>query len=282
MAQSPLFINWLTNQPIPITPGTLVPPVRTALTGSLTVYVNNSTGNDSNNGLTPTTAFATLQAAYNSISANYDFNQQTVTMQYGITTTITDTLSISRAWEGGGVLVIDLSSSTWSVTNNTCLVVSNPLPGELFLQHVTMQTTTSGNCIVVGNAGATLFIGPGVTFGACAGVHMYCTNLAFIFPNSPYTISGAATEHIISTNNASVAYGAAATPITVSGTPAINIFAVAQIGGILDASATTYSGAATGTRYLAQLNGVIWTNGGGATFFPGNAGGSTATGGVYG
>jgi hypothetical protein len=43
----------------------------------------------------------------------------------------------------------------------------------------------------------------------------------------------------------------------------------------------TYSGAATGSRYGAALNGVIQTNGGGATYFPGNSAGSTSVGGQY-
>jgi hypothetical protein len=41
------------------------------------------------------------------------------------------------------------------------------------------------------------------------------------------------------------------------------------------------SGGATGKRYVAELNGVINTFGGGANYFPGNVAGTTATGGQY-
>ena len=52
-------------------------------------------------------------------------------------------------------------------------------------------------------------------------------------------------------------------------------------GGMISAASLTFSGAATGTRYFAALNGIVYTNGGGATYFPGNAAGATATGGQY-
>lgn len=44
----------------------------------------------------------------------------------------------------------------------------------------------------------------------------------------------------------------------------------------------TFSGTgATGTRYVAGANAVIYTAGGGASYLPGNAGGSVETGGQY-
>jgi hypothetical protein len=43
----------------------------------------------------------------------------------------------------------------------------------------------------------------------------------------------------------------------------------------------TFSGNATGARYSALLNGVLYTGGGGANYFPGNAAGSTGSGGQY-
>jgi hypothetical protein len=43
----------------------------------------------------------------------------------------------------------------------------------------------------------------------------------------------------------------------------------------------TFSGAATGVRYDSQSNSVIFTGGGGPTALPGDAAGTTATGGQY-
>jgi hypothetical protein len=47
------------------------------------------------------------------------------------------------------------------------------------------------------------------------------------------------------------------------------------------AALCTFTGAATGKRYDVTENGVISTAGGGANYFPGNAAGTTATGGQY-
>lgn len=67
----------------------------------------------------------------------------------------------------------------------------------------------------------------------------------------------------------------------LSGTSAFAFFAFASTTSSILADGNTYSGSATGARHSAQLNGVIYTNGGGANYFPGNAAGSTASGGQY-
>lgn len=70
--------------------------------------------------------------------------------------------------------------------------------------------------------------------------------------------------------------------VTVSGTPAFSTaFAYGGLLGIVDFYASTVTGAATGKRYYSETNSVIYTNGGGANYFPGNVAGSTATGGQY-
>lgn len=69
--------------------------------------------------------------------------------------------------------------------------------------------------------------------------------------------------------------------ITVSGTPAYaNAFAVAEAAGNIDFYAQP-TGAATGKRYSASLNGIINTYGGGANYLPGDVAGTTASGGQY-
>jgi hypothetical protein len=70
--------------------------------------------------------------------------------------------------------------------------------------------------------------------------------------------------------------------VTLTGTPAFaTAFAYASIAGIQAWNGTTFSGSATGPRYSVAGNSVVNTAGGGANFFPGNAAGSTATGGQY-
>jgi len=69
--------------------------------------------------------------------------------------------------------------------------------------------------------------------------------------------------------------------VTVTGTPTFNTFATSGNRGEIEAVGTTFSGAATGTRYAVSGNAVISTAGGGANFFPGSGAGSAATGGQY-
>lgn len=65
---------------------------------------------------------------------------------------------------------------------------------------------------------------------------------------------------------------------------ACNIVASAVEGGLISnmsATGVTVSGASTGTRYHAAMCGTIFTNGGGANYFPGSLAGAVDTGGVY-
>jgi hypothetical protein len=71
--------------------------------------------------------------------------------------------------------------------------------------------------------------------------------------------------------------------VTLTGTFSFGTaFANAARVGLIEANGNTYTGGTiTGVRYNADLNSVIFTNGGGANYFPGNSAGSTATGGQY-
>jgi hypothetical protein len=145
------------------------------------------------------------------------------------------------------------------------------------VQGFKLQTTTSGSCIYVGHPGADLSFSS-INFGACAGDHAGCSYGKLTITGN-YTISGGAGRHLITTLSSGVIEMAGIT-VTVSGTPAFSVFAFVQ-AGMISSFSCTFSGAATGTRYQATLNGVINTFGGGANVFPGNVAGSTGSGGQY-
>jgi hypothetical protein len=70
--------------------------------------------------------------------------------------------------------------------------------------------------------------------------------------------------------------------VTLTGTPAFsNAFAVAQYTGLVSAYSNRYSDAATGVRYRASGNSVIFVSGGANTVFPGDAAGVVTGGGQY-
>lgn len=257
------------------------PSIRTRLGTSTTIYVNAGTGSDSNNGSSPSSAFKTRQAAYNYIQSNFDFNGQVVTMLESSSTTITDTLFINSAWVGGGALAIDGGSRPWNVTSNSCVsVLDAALPGIFSVQNATFQTTTSGSCVSVEGSGVNLFIGTGITFGTCAGAHMVAQVFGHIEILNNYTISGGASQHFIAQINGNIDW--AGPTVTVTGTPAFTTFGFTQINAsVFFFGGANFTGAATGQRYQTISNSVLFTNGGGTTFLPGNSAGTTASGGQY-
>jgi hypothetical protein len=79
------------------------------------------------------------------------------------------------------------------------------------------------------------------------------------------------------------ACGSTGCTIVCQGSPAITTFAQVTQNSMVFAPVITFNSCSgvTGTRYSAMLNSTIDTNGGGASYFPGNAAGTTATNGVY-
>src|SRR5262249_10144489 len=253
--------------------------LRETLTANRTYFVNPSTGSDSNAGLTSSTAFATIQKAYDTIAQTLDLGGRTVTISCS-NTTYTAGLSISQPWAGGGALTLDIGGGIINVTSFHDIHITCPLPGIFTIQNGTFQTTTGGNAINHLGTGI-VGIGSNVAFGATVGAHMQSGSGAQIILNANYTVSGGATYHMLSFGAGAVIKNGTPITVTVSGTPAISFFAYSSRLAFIDIEATTYSGSATGTRYNVDTNAVIYTGGGGANFFPGSVAGSASLGGVY-
>lgn len=263
---------------------------RKRLAANLTLYVNDSTGSDSNTGLASNAAFATVQKAYNVITGTLDLAGYDVTISIADATydpaSGTPILTVSQPWTGGGTVTLQGNTSTptnvlFSATSANCVTVTATLPGSLTFKGIGFASTTSGNAISHGGAGTVNV--DNCDFGAVSGggVHMLAYSpSAFIQIASNYTISGGTTGRHWNTQNGGVISCISKT-ITITGTPAFGIFAYASRLSEIEAYSNTYSGSATGTRYLVNNNSVIFTNGAGATALPGDVGGSTATGGQY-
>lgn len=256
---------------------------RELLTANRTYYVRTD-GSNSNNGLANTSggAFATLQKAYDVISATLDLGGNTVTIQVG-SGTYTSGLAVSQPWTGGGAVLLQGDTSTpanviISTTSAACINTTVPLPGALTVQGFELRTTSGGNGI--DHSGGGVIIAGVMRYGACSNAHMQVASGCYIGVVSNYTISGNASQHWNALHGGFIQCDGKT--ITLSGTPAFSSpFAVATNTGKIEAIGNTFSGSATGTRYSAASNGVINTNGAGASAFPGNAAGSTATGGQY-
>jgi hypothetical protein len=248
--------------------------VREALSANRTYYVRND-GNNSNDGLTNSSggAFATLQKAYDTI-VGLDLKGYTATIQYGVSgQTLTGALNATVPVVGGNI-IIDLGGSTLSTTGNALSFAT--------VIKATVQNgkvaASSGNCIAVGHKGADVTIGASMTFGAC-GIGHITSYFGVIRAYSNYTVDGSAAYHFLADQQG--AFELFSYTTTLSGTPNFGVFCLLTGGAYAFAASLTYSGSATGPRYSSTQNAIINTFGGGASYFPGNVAGSTATGGLY-
>lgn len=243
-------------------------------------YYVRTDGSDSNNGLTNTAggAFLTIQKAVNVVCA-LNNNGYAVTIHVGAGTYTGSTTLRSYVGSGHPTITGDTTTPSnvlISTTSSECFTTDR-FCGWWNISGFKLQTTTGGQCILA-YPGSFVVVGGKMEFGACAGNHMWAYG-GLIQCAATYTISGGALVHINSTNGGYV-YGSGST-VTLSGTPGFVIFASCDLAGRIENSGSSWTGAATGTRYSATLNSVIQTGGGGATYFPGNVGGTTATGGQY-
>ena len=94
-----------------------------------------------------------------------------------------------------------------------------------------------------------------------------------------FSISGGAARSLVTQTGILRVTGVT---VTLTGTPAFSTaFASANLMGFLFAANITFSGSGTGKRYDSVNNSVVYTNGAGASYFPGNATGTTSNGGQY-
>ncbi len=256
---------------------------RIKLTEATTIYVA-TTGSDANDGLTSGTPKATIQAAWNMLSSQYDLGGQTVTIQLADGT-------YSAGLIADGVLVGQASPVTIqgntttpanavvSVASGTAIIAQNRATVAVTGLSLTTASGTAA-CITAYNYGSVNVLAA-MRFGAAGGAHMITFTDGIITLSGNYEIYGGAFSHIYCYAQGSIRTGGTIT-ITVTDTPAFSVaFARAISLGTMSVNALTFSGGATGKRYDATLNAVINTVGGGANYFPGDADGTTATGGQY-
>lgn len=245
------------------------------------IYYVRTDGSNSNNGLSNTSggAFLTIQKAVDVCAALIALNSSiTLTIQVASGTYTTpvvlkmplgiNTLSILGDTASPSNVVI-------STTNASCFFADSF--GSWTIRGFKLTTTTSGNGLLA-TEGAKFLCG-NLDFGSVANFHIFAWCGAFIFIRQDYTISGSASIHagawIGSTINSE------GRTITLTGTPNFSLFAHVEEGSNIKANDSTYSGAATGQRYSARNLSLIYTNGAGATYFPGNIAGAVTNGGIY-
>ncbi len=251
--------------------------VREKLTANRSYYVR-SDGADGNSGLIDSAggAFLTLQKAWDVI-VTLDLAGFTATISVGAGTFAAG-LTADVPPVGGNVTVNGAGAGTViSITSGNGCIVNNTLC-NITVQNMKLTGTAGAGVRAVGK-GAKITLGTGVEFGANLTADIWAQG-GTVSIGSNYTKSGNAQRHYHAQNGGLIE--AFLHTVTMSGTPAFSIATASALGAsVLSIFNVTYSGAATGTRYSASLNGVINTFGGGLSFLPGNAVGSSATGGQY-
>lgn len=254
---------------------------REVLTANRDYYVRTD-GSDSNTGLTNNSggAFLTQQKAVDTVAA-LDLSIYNVTIFCGPgTRTAPVTL---KKLTGSGTASIEgdtttPSNCTQSVTGGQCFTMASGAVWQM--RGVKLSTTTSGYPIDVSAAGCELTIDGKMEYGATPSYHIVVATGGTLRITSPYTISSGGLAHLFVQSGGILLYTPGA--VTLSGSPAwSSAFVSVTSGGLVTTASATFSGTTTGKRYEVTLGGIINTFGGGASYFPGNSAGSTATGGQY-
>jgi hypothetical protein len=250
---------------------------REVLTTARTYFVRTD-GSDSNTGLVNNAggAFLTIQKAIDTVyTLDLSTFNVTIQVQDG---TWTATGSATGAFTGKGTVTIQGNVGTpanviWSVTGARCMTAS--LGAKITVSGMEFRTTTSGECLVADGPGSFLTIGASCRFGACASAQLFGFGGGYIQGRSAYSIVGSATYHALSQVGSTV--DVQGVTVTLTGTPAFSgAFARSVSGSLILLGFNTFSGTATGTRYQVLTGSNVDSNGGGATYLPGNAVGSVS------
>lgn len=249
---------------------------REVLTGNRMYYAapSGSGGSDSNDGLTALTPFLTPQKAWDTI-LKLDLFGFVATIQIA-DGTYTAGISSAFAPVGGTVVIQGNSGTPANVLISTTSAHSfnfSGLPKNVTIKDLKVQTTTSGIGIRAADKGVTVSFS-NVNFGACATQHVQVASGGTVSAIGNYSITGGSVNHVRADGAGSQFNGSTIT-VTLTGTPNFTqSFTWGFSSSVQNWFNWTFSGSATGTRYLVESNAVVNTFGGGASYFPGNAAGS--------
>jgi hypothetical protein len=275
-----------------ITLGYLQANGRNYLTGNKTFYVA-TTGNDNTGDGSSGNPWRTLQHAFVYIQGSIDFHGFVVTIQIA-DGTYTTGLSASGppigAVSSGSIVLrgntADATKVLIDVVGDICIYAT--MGASIQVEYLSVRSILSGGAggtAIAADYAGEILIGRNVNFDACSQNHLYAGAGGSIIAIADYSISGGAMVHAQATLEGYVqlsSQGYGSVHITLNGVPNFSSAFVLAGSGSVAAPVNTFGGTATGPRYNATLNGVIWTGGKSVNYFPGDAAGFVGTGGQYG
>lgn len=272
--------------------------LRALASSSLTIYVNASSGSDSNNGLTSGTALATIQAAINLIKASYDLGGPRATP-----------------------IIIQLADGTYSGGGNPVAMVSGPFVGQqpsgysfphanevpisirgntgtpanvvltsssalgtvltvwggvIGVQDCKITNTGAGACLEAGGAAGIQF--GNVILGACGGAKIQSEHGSIIENYSTFTVEGNCTNVIRAVHHSSVWLTGT---MTIGASFTVTHFAIVRQSSEISVVSMTISLGAntvTGARFAIVDSSSINGTGSNVSFFPGTTAGTVDNG----
>lgn len=252
---------------------------REVLTSARTYWVSTS-GSDSNNGLTSGTPFLTIQHAVDAV-ATLDISGYVITIQVADGT-------YSESVQLKNVIGASNNSQLYLIGNDTTpsnVVISGYATG-IQANNITSIWRVSGfkisaSSISIASISSSIYF-KNIVFHTASFSHLFAAEFGLVRCYGNYFISGNSAYHLFSDSMGVVNINQFT--ITFLNNITFTVFAISQQLSYLTAFSCTFSlgiYSVVGSRYSALLNSAIFTNGGGANYFPGNSAGSVATGGLY-
>jgi hypothetical protein len=259
-----------------------IPFAREVLTAPRTYYVSSAWGSDSvGTGLTWETAFYSIQKAIDVAVKTLDFGGYGVTIQLAQYQGYTG--FVITGWTGGGQLIIqgDTTTPANCVVTGTyyAAYAGGVLPGPVTIQGVELRAA-SGHGIQHEAVGLIKY--GAVRFGAVANFQVYTNNVgASAQQISKCYVTGNAQSHwcanVISLINPSYTTLEFSAGVTFS----FN-FSYVTRNSVLQCNNMTFVGTFTGTRFLVDSGGIIYSGSAAqATYFPGTVAGTVGTNGQW-
>jgi len=256
--------------------------IRVRLVANTTFYASN-TGSDSTGDGTSGNPWATMQHGINVLYLNYDAAGFTVTLKWNAAVTNTENLIINGTMSGVGLpsnFILDFNSQTMSPSATADCIIAQ-MNALVAVQNVTLTNTHAAGCLTA-QYGAQIQIAGGVVFGSATGAnHILAQAGGRVTSSANYTITGGANAHV-NCNDSGICIILTGSTTTLTGTPAFALgYIFCNSNGFMGLTSGTFSGSATGPKYSGSLNGVIFTNGAGTSYFPGSTSGAVSTGAQY-
>jgi hypothetical protein len=253
-------------------------PGRAKLTANTTLFVATTGSDVTGTGLTAGSAFASGSHAFSWAQNFLDLSEFTLTISIGLGTFGAISVSGLIVGQNTSVNFVGSGSGGTIVSAPICLIATNS--ANIQYQNITLASNVAnGGCVAISQPGTIVSNGAGTVLSTVSGAqaHIVAQQGGVFSINSSYSVSGGGNAHFQTPGYGKIQCNSVVT-ITVTGTPNFSVgFCQCQGGdgfSLISNGVITFSGSATGPRYVVATGAIINTNGAGANFFPGSTTGT--------